>query len=372
MKRSLLLAAALTMVSGTALAQKARNTALQGADHITTTRSIFTNPAYIMSMSDFATFEMGGTPANNSPRAEGGFTRSMGGSKLGFHLGNNSESQVASRIQDANADGDGLDANEIGFLAPENTFEITYGGGEGLKWGASFIYSSSDMKSTEQKQSAMGVRAGAMTDMWEAYVNMGLGSKADGGTINAVYSKDNKYEGKMGMTMGAAYIMDATRLYFKYDMDGYKIKTSAADVVDAEGSDITLGFVNSMKNEGVDFYYGAAYVMENRKEKVGDKKSATSSLPFYIGVEAEAASWVTLRGSVSQNVFMGSRKGNTTLVSTTDKADTIPQNTMTTAGAGFKFGKVNVDTVMGMGTDGVLFSGADDNTFVNSSLTYWF
>jgi len=56
-----------------------------------------------------------------------------------------------------------------------------------------------------------------------------------------------------------------------------------------------------------------------------------------------------LRGSVSQNLLVGNTKTKT------NGADTIPHNTTTAAGAGFIWGKNNLDVVLtAMGTAGEL------------------
>lgn len=366
MKRTLLVAA-LTMVSVTAFAQKARVSALQGADHIVTTRSIFTNPAKATAMADWATFEMGDDSVTASPRAEGGFMRAMWGGKFGFHLGN-ATATASNRLGAATGIGAVIGAGNQ-FILPENTFEATYVATEGMKWGASFIHSSSDNKSADAKQSTMGARFGVYEDMWDAYINLGLGSTATGTIVTATgvsADPEAKFTGKTGVTLGGGYNVDTVRYYAKYEMDGFEMKNDTTKET-SETTSMTLGFVNSNKADGVDFYYGAAYTSATKdKLKEAATKTEVSRLPFYIGVEADATSWMTIRGSVSQNVLVGSTKV------TGGKADSVAHNTTVAAGTAFKFGKVSVDNTLGAATDGDLFRGAANNTFANASLTYMF
>lgn len=386
MKRTLYFIAAMTLAASSAMASKARVSALSSTPAITDLQGIFTNPADMHYVGDFVTFEMGettGGPAAaadllaSTPNAEGGFVHAMGDAKFGFYLGKMSNSTNPARALATYAMNGNL--TSAGFLQQENPFEIFYGAKAGdLNWGASFTYSNSDKKNTavstdDQKQSTMGVRMGVKTDEWAAYANVGLGSDAKLG--------EAKFSGKSAVTVGGHYMFDTMKAYLKYDAAGSKATdATGTSIWDQDYAETTIGFTNAWKNDGNIAFYGLAYKMKTEKyNEVGslgsvtgfssfadNLKIETTSLPFTMGAEMLATSWLTLRGSVTQNLLLGSKK---TTVSGTGEADTLAHNTTTAAGAGFVWGHNTLDVVMKMGTNGNF----DATTFgSDASYTYTF
>lgn len=368
MKKALYIIAAISLAATSAMASKARQAALSNTTAITDIQSIFLNPADMHYVGDFATFEMGDSTIGGAPDAEGGFLHTMGDAKLGFYLGKTSTNVTGLRSL-ANTD------TGVTYLSHENPFEVFYGAKAGdQNWGLSFSYSNSDKKNVssdstdDAKQSAMGLRLGVKNDMWGAYANIGLGSTAAVG--------DAKYTGKSGITLGGHYLMDTMKFILKQDMAGAKATdAAAANDFDYDTSTTTLGFTNAWKSEGSIAFYGLAYVMTAKKQKnlvptSTETKTNTQEMPFTIGAEVLATSWLKLRGSVKQNFLMGSTKTTvTTTTDATDGANTPNHNTTTAAGAGFVWGKNNLDVVMTMGTNGNLDTAAFGT---NASYTYLF
>lgn len=370
MKKALYLIAAISLAASSAMASKARQKALSNSTAITDIQSIFVNPADMHYVGDFATFEMGETPTTTAaglttqatPDAEGGFMRTMGDAKLGFYLG-----KASSNVNDIR-DAANL-ASGAAFLNHENPFEVFYGAKAGdQNWGLSFSYSNSDKKmdpavtTDDKKQRAMGMRLGVKNDVWGAYANVGLGSTAKDGA--------DEYKGKSGITVGGHYFMDTVKFVLKQDMAGAKATDASGDTFDYDMSETTLGFTNAWKSEGSIAFYGLAYKMRTDKLKVpADRKIDTTSMPFTIGAEVLATSWMKLRGSVTQNVLMSKTKQTTSPANATDKDNTVDHNTTTAAGAGFVWGKNNLDVVMTAGTSGTL----DTTAFgTHASYTYMF
>jgi len=136
--------------------------------------------------------------------------------------------------------------------------------------------------------------------------------------------------------------------------------------------------INSHKRDGVDFFYGVSLSMEN--DKVSYLTSGLTSktdymrTPFLVGVEAEAASWLVLRGSISQTVLFGSKK--TTDTSGNVTGDSATNDTTVAAGAGLKFGKFTLDTFIAASTTGNVSlasdSGSGDKFLTQASLNYAF
>ena len=138
--KHLLLVSAVTMMSVSAMASKARLTSLgfgtNDYNQFVDTQNVFQNPSHLHMMGEWATFEMGPTTNTSTTLgAEGGFVRSMDDAKYGFYLGRKSTFTSEARSQ-------------TGYLGQENPFEIMYASKSAdMNWGASFNYSNSDKKS---------------------------------------------------------------------------------------------------------------------------------------------------------------------------------------------------------------------------------
>ncbi len=393
--KKLLMIAALASLSSPAFASKARVNALGNADHLVDAQTAFDNPSYLTLLPDYVTMEAGqtnntATPANwadvatnaAAPTAEGGFTQSSGDAKWGFYMGRKSPFTQSVR-------------KNFGFLGQENPIELQYAMKGPMAWGVAFNYSSADKKSTSQKQSAMGLRLGATTDMWEAYAVVGLGSTADGiGAAGTALLADNngdgafsagetqayvvdtaaKYKGTTGFKVGGAYKMDSLRVYAKYYMDGAKIDTPATAALNGSeftASQLDVGVLDITKLDAGNWFYGVGYQMFESKNKLtaGETKITNSYLPFIAGLEYDAASWMTLRGSVSQNVLLGSTKTDDGAGAAVDQANTVANNTKVAAGIGLKFNKWAIDGSWAAATSGTVNTTA---LMTNLGLTYSF
>jgi hypothetical protein len=377
MKKILLIAAVASMAAP-AMASKARLSALGNAKHLKDTQTVFENPAHHVLLADYATFEAGaGSTTSNTANAEGGFSRSAGDAKYMFYLGRKSTFQTLIRSQ-------------TGFLGQENPFEIQYAMKGDINWGAGLSYSSSDVKSTtpKRKQNAIGIRFGALTDTWEAYLNTGLGANATGqnavAALGIVADPDATMTGAASYALGGAYKMEGTYIHASIQADGAKYESSAAgnaalNGATSSGQVITVGVVEHSKVEGGQWFYGVSYQSSETKRSGGnvatDTKTTSTSLPFLLGLEYDAASWLALRASVTQNVLLGSTKSEglnstTTPASQyTGESDTIANNTTVAAGAGLKFNKWVVDGSLSAGTTGQLNS---TSLMTNVALTYSF
>jgi hypothetical protein len=365
MKKVLFLIAATAMMSSASYASKARLSALANSASITDTQSIFTNIADLNYVAEFATFEMGETPltsttaADATPNAEGGFLQSSGDAKWGFYLGRENTATNSGRSTAGTA-------VAAAFLEQENPIDVYYGSKAGdMAWGVDFSLSNSKKDglltatTDDQKQSTMGLSLGVKTDVWGAYANVGLGSTAQTGDV--------KYNGKQGLTLGGHYYVNQMKYYVKQDMFGFDAKdATAATVLDYSTATTTLGMTNTWKQDASRVFYGVAYTSTATKSKTtAETKTDIVALPVHIGMEVDAASWLVLRGSIVQNVLLGTTKTTTT----TSVTDTTSHNTKTAAGAGLKFGKSNVDFAMNMGSSGDL---KFDTLGASAAYTYLF
>jgi hypothetical protein len=348
--KKLLVITALTLASTSAFASKARMTSLSSSAHLVDTQTVFVNPSDLNLMGSWATFEMGATNGaltpTSTPNAEAGFSRAMGDARWGFYLGHTG---TASSLRQTAAAGI--------FPSEENPINLFYAAKMAdISWGLGLNYSNTDKKATG-KQSTMGLTAGMRMGPWDASLGLGLTDTAEVAT--------RKWTGKNAMDLRAGYLMDVWYFYGQIMTSGGKDETAGVTAADLDNSTTKLGVVNTAKVDGGEFFWGAAYSMvkTDNKSNAATGKVETTNLPFSIGIEADAASWLVLRGSVTQTVLLSSNK-----VGTGDTT-TIANDTTVNAGTGIKFNKFLLDATLAGSTTGAI----NGNTLMaNAALTYNF
>jgi hypothetical protein len=344
MKKLLVIAVALAAVN--AEATRARVQALGNSPHVIDVQTVYTNPSDVFSLGgDYVTLESGATPAlggnAQNANAEGMVVRTMGDSKLGLSLGHQSKNASTWGLRAAAAAA-GMSADQ------QNPVEFTYATKSGdMAWGATLVYSNYKNKlaagNTVETESSMGVRAGARAGNWEASVGLGLSNEvkqADG----------DKFTGTLGLSAQGEYQMDSVLLFANYVNAGAKVEIASAEVAKVSSTEMTIGAMTSIKRDGSEIFYGASIAQTETKETVTDDKSTTMKMPLWIGVEADANSWLTLRGTITQSLqLMNNEK---VVTNGADTAEFSPADSDTTVafGAGVKFNKVTVDGTILAGT----------------------
>lgn len=353
--KQLLLVAAVTVMSASAFASKARVSALASSSTMAKDfQSIFAQPANMGELADQATFEWGAASTDtttNYGTAEGGFIRTMGDSKLGFYLGHQNPMWDFFTTYSGNTTLKGND----------NPFNVMYSAKSGdMTWGAGLQYAAYEKKSaaTLVKKSFMSLALGAVTAQWEANFQMGLGATGEDTTNNTKITPTG------GMQLDGKWKSGDVHYLLSYMSAGDKYEnTSTSTSIKEPSITVTsLGIEHKIGN----FFYGANYVMSNYAEKVNDVKSNSTTLPVKMGFEAEATSWMSLMGSLTQNVLLGSSK---TTVAGSGEADSMYHNTTVAAGATLKFGKLSVDGTLAAGTTGNLNA---SSLMTNAALNYMF
>lgn len=369
--KKLLVLAALSVAATPAMASKARLTSLGNAVHLIDTQTIFVNTADMHYLGDFATIEFG-TAANdagsavNTPRAEGGFVRSSSMGKWGAYLGRQSAT-VNQFVDTANTQVANALAKE------QNALDLFYGTElAGQKWGFGVHYSAAKLESdgatppaavATQEVNTLGISGGVRNDVWDAYARIGLGgeTKAEG---VAELKQKGLYDVGFGMWFDSVYVA-AKYLHTKGTL------TAGGNDTDAEKNQYSVNVLDNVKVDGGNFFYGAGYA--SNELKFGTAKTTTTGIPFIVGMEMDAASWLVLRGSITQNVILGETKTETGAATYTDKQR---NNTVVAAGAGVKFNKLMLDaTISGSGaTSGATPDGtvSGNNLLSQASLTYMF
>ncbi len=336
----------LMLAGSTAFGTTARYNALQRASHIQDVSTVFTQgisvPTGMMVLPELMSLNFGmttPTPAVGDA-AEGGMIRNTGDSRIGFFVG----------VEDA--------ARSTGYLGIENPFSVAYGAKAGdMPWAIVFSYANSSKKATaatfdDQTQSFMRLDGSVVVGDLTVGANLGLTNKAKGDGTS-----DTAENSQAPMTVFGYYAMGDLTAYGTYMMNTTKDNPAGTETK-TEDSKLVVGAVNTMKKEGADFFYEVAYSIKT--SKTGAVKSTETRLPVLIGVEADAASWLTLRGSVKQNVLLGDNK--------VDETESTRHDTTVAAGAGLKFNKATLDFTLSAANTGNLNSALG----AQAGLTYLF
>ena len=381
MKQLLIIAIALTSVN--AFATRARTTALGNAAHLTDVQTVYTRPSAIFKLSgDYVNMETGsvtGTTADcdtstvaiepctaQNTNAEAMIVKTMGDAKMGLSLGHQSELFSTWGLRSALGSFMAVGAPAAN---QQNPIELTYGMQSGdMMWAGTLVYSNYNDKlaavNNMEKESSTGLRLGVDSGAWDGSLRLGLVNTVDVKTATT----SAKFTGTLGVEGDVGYTMDS--LYFSggLTMAGFKYEDTSGAVRKYDRSDYRVSATNSIKKDGNEFFFGAGLNMTSSKETVTDAKVTSTTLPVFLGLEVEAASWLTLRGSVKQATLINSSKKET---ATTVNYEYAPGNNTTTValGAGLKFNKLNFD--------GTLSTGSTQK--VNSSdlmgqvgMSYWF
>lgn len=389
MKKLLVIAVALASVN--AFATRARMTSLGNAPHLIDTNTVFTNPADMFSVGgDYVNLESGAmnvSPNTAAPTAtaggndaEGMVVRSYGDAKAGLAIGHDSALGLTLRTLALNPGGVSPFPNARNYYQ-QNPVELSYGMKAGdLAWAATLVYSNYASKTgNNEKENTLGARFGLRGGAWDAYLGLGLANTYQN-------DQDGKFTGTLGLVLGGGMWMDTLYFSGKAQMAGYKLESGStagvnagAETAKVSGTIIDVNVIDSRKKDGNEFFYGAGLHNYMSKDSDGTEAKVNQlSLPIVIGLEQKANSWLTLRGSVTQTVFLNNdkRENNT---ATTVETSPGANNTAVAVGAGLNFDKVTVDgTLKGLTTSSAAAGGAanqqldGDDLFAQVGLTYMF
>ncbi|MBC7539593.1 MAG: hypothetical protein H7281_12285 [Bacteriovorax sp.] len=374
MKRNVLVIAGLAVLSTSAHATKARVEALgqdsvRGSEYISDSRNIFRNPAVLNQTKNYLVTEWG-TSVNGqndsaaAPRAEGGFFREMGSFNYGVYLGNNEASKGRT--------------GAVGIYMPQtNGLDLFLSGDMGLQWGARLHYANSKDEATsptfEKKNTSFGLGLGAVMGEAEVYADLTLSDKSTG----AVAAGD-QFKTKPSFLVGGSYKWSGNTFFANYEGTKVEVTGNAggATLGDTKTSAIVVGAGR------IHEINPTARIITDASVKIGSTQTTagkvkTNTLPVTLGFEADATSWLVLRGSVAQNVILNSSK------SVTGKTTTNANSTGVNAGATLNFGKLKVDGTIGTttainGTSTTTPAGTNtgvlslSNLMTRVGVSYWF
>jgi hypothetical protein len=373
MKKQLVVALGLTVLATPAFASKARLQALgedtNGSFYINDNRNIFLNAAHVNNHKDLVTFETGSetsdtdVDSSSDPRPEGGVFFGQGNLVYGVQLGNESATSDTLRAW-------------AGVGSEQNNLDLFVGGDAGVKWGANFTYGhvseTADVNSSDVMRTRLGVVAGDI----EGFANISLKNTASD-------KNGNEVEGKLGYQVGGSYAMNAYKFFAEYRSIKAEDKKQNAD---AEIGLMRIGAGRTDKlNDKATLFTKVEYSRNKGNIETGSgaigggtfyngvplstqgEDLIVTNLPIIIGLEYDAASWLAVRGSVSQSIFSDvSIKGSSN--------ENLANTTAVNLGSTLKFGEMAIDGVIGNGeipTDaGTNGSLRTDNLMSRVSVSY--
>jgi hypothetical protein len=347
LKKQLAVTLGLAVLATPAFATKARLAALgestDGSYFISDNRNIFLNASEVNNHKDFVTYEWGDAAAVDSaatPSAEGGFVINAGSLVYGAQMGRDNGYNAGAQSVNGAIDND---------YNASNGLDLFVGGDAGVKWGANLYYSSqTDDKFNAENTAAdedeastkvMDLSAGIAQGNLAAFVKLGLTGK----TTYDEAELDGDIQRKSDMKIGASY--KHMGMTFFGEMASNKF---VADVTGNEeeikNNSMSLGAAKIYKlNDKSNLFAKVSYNTSKKDEDVADTVTKTKTIPATVGLETDATSWLTLRGSIGQNI-MGTNDVEG------DK-NTIQNSTIVNAGASLKFGDLTVDGLIGNNAD---------------------
>lgn len=322
------------------LASKARLEALgdssTGSMYIEDARNVLLNPAQLNFHRDFITMEWGNTNQESSnndvdgaatPKAEGGMFRSYGSMVYGLYFG--SESDESNTYRSA-----------AGVETEQNNTDVFIAGDFGLQWGLRYTYHSyKDEQATVEKESqANRLRVGLIGGNTEGFAKLGMSNKSknDGG---AEYEQNSSYEVGVTQILGDIDLMArASSLEATENDSGDEIKSQS----------VYIGAAKQYKlNDSANAWTSAWFRKDNYECETtfsascdGSDEKQDTYVPVIVSLEVAVKDWLSLRGSVSHEVFGQSENGD-------GDAKTREDTTKVAAGATLTFGDLALDGMIG-------------------------
>lgn len=420
MKKILTFGSMLLLASTSVFATQSRLLALgmsetdnDGMYNVDDSRNIFLNPAHINTYYNQVVFEYGASGQNASvlgtsssttinnntyaPKAQGGFFRKQGEYVYGLYVGN--ESNTSSLIRSAGASAisalNGItntttyaDTNSKMLQSADNQLDFFFGGGSDLKWGTNLLFANSKDDARKAKDTSLAIRGGLLASNWEGHLNLSLASKAEatdsvtapGLGIGATDIK-SEVKGKFGVQIGGAYNLPVGKVYgwakrYSWDQsDSYNGYGALGNAVGGQNGTVAGDFTSFFVGYGRDFavnngdkIYTSITAKQTSINLAFSNKSEVRHLviPLTFSYEMKATDWLTLRGSVVQNIYGQKDNKNITNTGATGTKinavargliskiygnsgkGTIDNSTAVNAGATLVFGNLSIDGLLGI------------------------
>ena len=372
--KKLIILTALTMVAPAAMASKARVEALNNSRQIVDIQNAFDRPYQFMQLGSQATFEWGNngdgevTPAappnpgtlEPSRHAEGGFLNRDEDRAYGAYFGRRSV-EFSKVVNTVRTQASATPLKDM--LLEQNGLNLFYASKMGdWTWGATVKYSNGKREGADEyKSNSAGLALGATNGQWEVELVQGITGKSEvtATTLAGTYEVESKGLTKVGVGYNVNEAMQVYANYAMTKLEGSGTGTYAsapfADLnATVENKKYSVGLINTVvKDDSINFFYGVAYQNE---EQTGIQDFKKSVLPVWLGVEANATSWMVFRGSIQQNILINETEDTAATPKTKSDLDSIAFN----AGVGIKLGNGMLDANFATAANGSLNFGNGD------------
>ncbi|MBH48705.1 MAG: hypothetical protein CME71_11100 [Halobacteriovorax sp.] len=401
----------------------------EGSYYIQDQRNIFLNAASVNSYADLVVVELGGNGRNvsgnsvasvdqdNLTKAQGGFLKKSGNYVYGAYLGNESNTSALLRIAStSNAASVNLVAGPTSapqmLPTADKQVDLFLGSelANGMKWGASLVYLDNEDENKKQEEKAGAVRLGVMSSNWDAHANISIMNEAKNqvsteagalaGSGNTAATVNQEFEGSLGIHVGGSYKLAKGRIYgfyktFQWDQKddynytGWTNVTLSGTTVAAgkngksEGKFDTysIGYgVSESVNQNGSLFTNIQFKSTNIELKVAQTVEIKNTIiPITIGYEHVATSWLTFRGSITQNLYGDRDNKNFSSANLVvqnlikdvygnEGKGTVQNSARVNAGATLTFGKLTIDGVVGTTSDSRASTASDSQSRTQSGV----
>lgn len=379
MKKLLTVGSALLLFTTSAFATESRLLALgmnetdnEGMYYIQDGRNIFLNSAYINLYSDQLVTEYGTNgltvgagqtlDASHRPKAQGGIFKKIGELIYGVYYGNESNTSSLLRVAATRS----TTAPAVALPTADNQIDVFVGGDADLKWGANLTYAHSkndtlNTNTSSSKETGIATRLGLIGSNWDGHANVSLMSKSE----SPFTTGTQEFKGKLGFQVGGSYLFDFARAFGYVKHYGWEQKVTGQTDVKGDFTSYYVGIGKEYAvNEGGKIFTAITAKKTDINLKYSNKGEVRHLvIPVNIGYEAAATDWLTLRGSVVQNIW-GTRDNKRLAIGATDLSTTaatligniygtsgkatLANSTEVNAGATLTFGQVALDGMLGL------------------------
>jgi hypothetical protein len=363
----LVLIGPLLFVPGQSLATKARMQALgqdkeRGPLYFYDGRSFFLNAAAVNFDPNLIVTEWGSSNNNtdtlDNPKGEGGFFQNYGPFILGAYFGREYSGRNSLRLGTSNSlfnDSSDIvfDTGEVygnpAFLPRDNPIDVVFGGDAGFLWGIrfDFAFNNNNTIGIKKNNSSFGIGIGFIFPEHSFYGNLGILDKSKG-----ALNQEDEWTSDLYINLGGTFKIGPLTLFIDYEKEGseYRVETVSFSNTTTE-KNIKVGFGRVFDFESSKLYSDLTFHYREiigRIGNLGKRQSEIYQVPLTLGIEVKARPWLYLRGSVSQNFFLGRERVSTSPKGQVPEGVKNLENSINVnAGLTFKFYNLSIDGLIG-------------------------
>jgi hypothetical protein len=285
-------------VAESAFATKARMISLNYSLHLFDEQLMFTNPIYINYLDKFVSLESGtsdaSSAATSTSNAEGIVSGRIGNNNVAAAIGHQNETVLRTRSF----------INSFGYTyrLSQNPLHLFWGGEtDEANYAVEAFYSAYHDKFANEKEDGAGLTLEVELGAWQLIAGNVLTNKVETPTM--------EFNGSGNIFVQASYIGDNIEAYANFVREPVKSLVSGIETEFHILQFLKLGIVDSNSKEMNDIFWGAEINTVKVDCRVRgatgcDQAFVGTTLPVWIGIEAQALQWLKLRSSVKQTAFV--------------------------------------------------------------------